>query len=145
MKTIHGDLFDCPKQNDAICVTTNGIIKNNGSAVMGAGIAKEFAKRFPDVPQILGEKLANGNHVHHIKDINGYSIISFPTKNNWRDPSDMALIIQSCHELTDTVKKLDIKTCYIPLPGCGMGGLDPNEVIPAISTLLPDNIILVLR
>lgn len=33
------NIFDLPANNSAVCVTTNGIIKQNGYAVMGKGIA----------------------------------------------------------------------------------------------------------
>ena len=35
---------------DAICCTTNKIVKNNGELVMGAGIAKQFKAKYPDLP-----------------------------------------------------------------------------------------------
>ena len=36
------DIFTLPQSNtEGVCVTTNGIIKSDGRAVMGAGIAKQ--------------------------------------------------------------------------------------------------------
>lgn len=57
------NIFD--EQGDAVCVTTNGIVKANGEAVMGAGIAKE-ANRY-NLARELGTRLrAGGNHCYMI-------------------------------------------------------------------------------
>ncbi len=150
MRIINVDLFDCPTSKDAICVTTNAVVKSNGCAVMGAGIAKIFALKFPDLPAILAQKLQGGNHAYYLKDVvlpdkSTYAILSFPTKNDWRNPSDLQLILRSCNELTAIVEAFNINNCYIPLPGCGYGQLDPDEVIPAISNILNDKFVLVLH
>ena len=34
----------------ALGITTNGIVKSNGLAVMGAGVAKAFVRRYPQLP-----------------------------------------------------------------------------------------------
>lgn len=63
MKTAKGfaNIFDLG--GDAICVTTNGMIKNDGLAVMGAGIAKEADNKYK-IARTLGQKLREtGNHV----------------------------------------------------------------------------------
>ena len=63
MKTAKGfaNIFDLG--DDAICVTTNGMIKNDGLAVMGAGIAKEADNRYK-LARTFGQKLREtGNHV----------------------------------------------------------------------------------
>ena len=57
MKEIKGNFWDeCEKYN-ALIVTTNGVLKNNGKLVMGKGIAKEFADMFPELQEILGDLL----------------------------------------------------------------------------------------
>lgn len=40
-----------------LCITTNGYIKKNGCAVMGAGVAKQARDRFDGLDRLLGEKL----------------------------------------------------------------------------------------
>ena len=57
MKEIKGDIFDYIGIADAICVTTNGIVKKNGELVMGAGIAKAMADKYPDLAKVLGKKV----------------------------------------------------------------------------------------
>jgi hypothetical protein len=112
------------------CITTNGIVKSNGDLVMGAGIAKEASRRYMELPHIFGDKVdERGNHVYIIEK---YGIASFPTKNHWRDPSDINLIAQSCRELVHFGKKWEY--ILLPRPGCGLGGLDwDKQVRPLIS------------
>lgn len=149
MKIEYGDLFEKPGYNDGICVTTNGVIKNNGKAVMGAGIALEFDKRF-DLAGILGKKIfENGNHAYFLKQALSntglYKIFSFPTKEHWKNDADIDLIKRSCHELIELCYKYDVYKCYFPAPGCGCGNLDLKHVIEEISTILDDRFILVLK
>ncbi|MCZ2224447.1 MAG: hypothetical protein LC122_12560 [Chitinophagales bacterium] len=47
MIEVIGNLFDFVNIADAICITTNGIVKSNQEAVMGAGIALQAAEKFP--------------------------------------------------------------------------------------------------
>lgn len=153
MQTLHTktNIFDLPNsKNTAVCVTTNGMIKHNGHAVMGKGIAKEANERF-HVSGQLGTKLAvAGNHVHDLGIVkNGqqaYRLVSFPTKNDWRDNSTIKRITQSAYELIAYCIEYDIETCYLPPAGCGCGGLDwDNVVSPVLSQILDDRFVTVLR
>ena len=60
--------MDC----DAVCITTNGFVKSNGAAVMGAGIAKQMRMVVPGLDKVLGLKIAQeGNNVHALLTHNG--------------------------------------------------------------------------
>lgn len=63
MQEIVGDLFASVKA-DAICITTNGWTKKDGSCVMGRGCADEAKKRWPGIEFSLGSALARGNTPH---------------------------------------------------------------------------------
>lgn len=63
MHEIVGDLFKSVKA-DAICITTNGWTKKDGSCVMGRGCADEAKKRWPGIEFTLGKALARGNNPH---------------------------------------------------------------------------------
>ena len=80
MNTLKGNIFDF--KGDAICITTNGIVKSNGDAVMGAGIALQAAQIYPQLPKKLGSLLKeHGNHVAVLMELeNEPAIIAFPTK-----------------------------------------------------------------
>jgi len=146
MKEIKGNIFE-QLDADAICVTTNGIVKANGELVMGAGIAKQFAMKWPQLPAIFGKIVAKyGNVLQQtmpgdIKE--AITIIAFPTKNHWRDPSDMALIKQSAIKLREWADEFEEQTdkkpkVVLPRPGCGLGGLKWEDVKRVIEPILDD-------
>lgn len=140
------NIFDLPANNSAVCVTTNGIIKQNGYAVMGKGIALEADRRY-GLSKKLGKELQlHGNHVHFLGDFNNgpnrnVRILSFPTKNDWRNNSDLTLIRRSAYELIAACIEHGIKQCYLPPAGCGCGGLDfETQVKPVLMPILDENI-----
>ncbi len=139
------DIFDLPEGIwDAVCVTTNGMLKANGCAVMGKGIALEADIKF-HISGLLGQYLyENGNHCFDMGLYTyfgkQYHIITFPTKHDWRYKSDINLIRQSCEELTDIANKLKLAKVYLPKPGCGCGGLNwTHDVSPVLSEYLVDD------
>lgn len=133
---------------DAICFTSNGVIKKNNELVMGAGIAKAFKNKFEDLPQIAGILVKlNGNICQkidkHIDMIIGQvNIVSFPTKHHWRDKSDINLIKKSAKELMALIEENNWKMIYLTRPGCGMGGLSWKEVKLAIENILDDRVVI---
>ena len=115
---------------------------------MGRGTAFEAKLRYPGIDIILAEKIiANGNVVNFLlEDPNdGKWIISFPTKNHWRDNSDIGLIEQSAIQLKkifDMSGKSPIVA--IPRPGCSNGRLQWIEVKKVIEPILSnDNFVIV--
>lgn len=129
----NGDIFLLPEPGarDACLVTTNGIVRKDGKAVMGAGIAKYCRDTFIGCDETLARKLkAGGNHVYslglwHKPDKSGaFMLFSFPTKNDWKDNSSLELIRQSCREMVDMVKDEKLTCVYMPCPGCSNGRLD---------------------
>lgn len=153
MQILYGveDIFALPKNpGDAVCITTNGERKENGLAVMGAGIAKHAAIRFNNLAKDLGILLSRyGNQVYDMgtyRDAvtgNWIRIITFPTKHDWRERSDLALIKVSARQLLTVCSLRDFTRCYLPCPGCGKGGLDwESQVKPLLETILDDRFII---
>jgi len=140
-------------QADARCVTTNGIVRKDGLAVMGKGSAEEARHRFPGVDAYLGTLLTDyGNHVFPIQEVQdtrlGYdwTLLSFPTKEHWREKSDLELIRRSCGELMDEADRTPAwQTILLPRPGCGQGGLDWPDVRRIITPLLDDRVVVVSK
>ncbi len=129
-----GDLWTLPA--DYRCVTTNGVLRKNGNAVMGKGVALEARKRGHDLEAILGSLISKyGNHVFHL----GYQMISFPTKYHWKQNSDMLLIKRSAQELVALLKDDPAKRISLTRPGCGNGNLQWSEVKAAIQDILIDD------
>lgn len=147
-----GNIFD---QTDAsaICFTSNGVVKNDGALVMGAGVAKAFRERFKGLDIAAGFIVAReGNKCQIIESHRYYldpvlSIVAFPTKHHWRDPSDPKLIEKSAKELVVLADQCGWQKIYLPRPGCANGGLNwDSQVKPLIAPLLDDRFtILTLR
>jgi len=114
--------FDCKEYYRVI--TTNGCIKKDGTAVMGKGIALQANQKYP----LLSTKLAN--HIETYGNVVGifpnYKIITFPTKNNWRNESNYKIIQKSCDELVLNwlADYKNIGKVVMPKVGCSNGGLD---------------------
>ncbi len=148
-----GNLFD--ETGDAICITTNGAIKCDGCAVMGAGIAKEAAIRFPELPKKLGMNLKTlGNHVTVLDFISRPTdneckcpkftyIVAFPVKTMWYDKADLSLIEQSCKELVDITTRTGWTKVSLPRPGCLNGKLSWEEVKPICEKYFDDRFTIV--
>lgn len=82
------NLFALPKNESDAAITTNGIVKKDGSAVMGAGIARYAREHFRDIDTLLGDKLqSSGNHAFDLGvwefENRKMRLVSLPTKNNW--------------------------------------------------------------
>src|SRR5437667_5012324 len=125
----------------------------NTEGVMGKGIALQFKKKYPEMYEEYrraceaGEVQPGKMHVFERKDIlNPRYIINFPTKRHWRSPSRIEDIKTGLAALAEEIQKREIKSIALPPLGCGNGGLEWDEVLPAIKKALshlPDVRILV--
>lgn len=140
---IIGDLFDY----SVIVIPTNGVVKDDGRLVMGAGVAKQAKDRFRDIDLILGKKVAsNGNYVHVIDFEFDKIIFSFPTKHHYNESSDIKLIEKSIKQLCNQTNWCELNEVYLPRVGCGLGNLDwITEVKPLLSGYLDDRFIIVTK
>ena len=152
MKEIDGNIWDFVDQQHWIVVTTNGTIKSNRELVMGKGIALEAKNRYSGLALELGIRTAQGgNHCYLIW---GQNIITFPTKHNWFENSDLQLIERSAKEFINITSHIDaeLKRClkpsvtgyYLPRPGCGNGGLSWDVVKPVLEKYFIDDRIIIV-
>jgi O-acetyl-ADP-ribose deacetylase (regulator of RNase III) len=152
-----GNIFE-QSDADAICFTSNGILNKHGELVMGAGIAKAFKEKYPDLPKTAGSYVKEyGNVVFILRYVQKSNILyftgdvpehdrlyilNFPTKHHWKDPSDLKLIKKSALDLKDRADNAGWKKIYLTRPGCGLGGLDwEKEVKPVIKDILDDRFV----
>lgn len=157
MIEIQGDYWEEVKKGgyDAIVCTTNKIVKANGELVMGVGIALDFKKKFPFLPKKWGEILNKrgqnqGIIVSQVFDIfneNGSQkyVVAFPTKQDWRNDSDITLIRKSSQQLKFLVDALGLKKVLMTRPGCGMGKLKWDDVKKEIGGFLDDRFYVIER
>jgi len=136
----------------------------NTAGVMGAGVAKQFKQRFPQMYQayrkacqqgqvyiyLNGSKVRIKPHVW-IHPQHKFIILNLPTKTHWKYPSQYEYVIAGLLWLRKNYNKLcnalgrEIKTIAMPWIGCGLGGLNKQKVLEIIvKTLydLPCNIVI---
>lgn len=135
----YGDMMAQPRSaRHPLVVTTNGTIKKDGSAVMGAGIAKQVRDSIRQFDVDLGHLLSqHGNRPFRVRD----DIWTLPVKHQWFEQADLALIGWSLLRLEEMAEKFDVSGLHLPRPGCGNGGLDWVDVEPLVrefSDALPD-------
>lgn len=143
------DIFMLPqKPTDAVVITTNGIVKSDGLAVMGKGIAKIADQKF-ELAKQLGDYINQYGNRSFFMGVKTDSqtghkmrVITFPTKHNWRDNSNLNLIRLSAEQLVSTCDKFNVTTCYMTQPGCANGGLNfETQVRPILESILDDRFI----
>ena len=139
MKMIYGDIW---QQQGVKCIPTNGVVKANGELVMGAGLALQAMKRYPGLPRDAGLAIKlYGNKVFYFSQ---YQLITVPTKQHYSQNSTVELISESLDDLIKVVTVYNLKSVYVPLLGCGLGGLDENLIIPLMHSKLDDTFTLVI-
>lgn len=111
---------------------------------MGAGVAKEFRDTFKDIDLKLGMNIIKeGNKCFRIIKHNNTDIVSFPTKNDWRDPSCIIRIKLSCIELMELADLNGWTNIALPKPGCTNGGLNWKDVEKEISKYLDNRVTII--
>lgn len=110
----------------------------NTVGVMGKGLALEFKRAFPkyyiEYRQAceLGVIQVGRVHVYETRVEQPRFIVSFPTKDHWRNPSQIEWIQDGLHDLTERVNALGIPSVAVPALGCGLGGLRWGDVQPLV-------------
>jgi O-acetyl-ADP-ribose deacetylase (regulator of RNase III) len=130
-----GDIFTSGAE--AIVIPTNCI------GTQGAGLARQAAKRWPAwsrhytawcSERRCTERRMMPGQVHTYR--TGFScdpqIIAVATKDHWRDPSRIEWIESGIESITEVVLNRGFTSIAIPALGCGLGGLDWNDVRPLI-------------
>ena len=140
IKLTHGDIFKADAE--ALVNTVNCI------GVMGRGIALQFSKAFPENSKVY-KAACDKKQLHPgtmlVYDLNRFEnpryIINFPTKRHWKGKSRIEDIESGLKALIEEVHKRNIHSIAIPPLGCGLGGLNWEQVRPMIENAfetLPD-------
>ena len=115
----------------------------NCVGVMGRGIALQFKRRYPDNFRAYAVACKRGDvepgRVFIFETgqfTNPRYIINLPTKRHWRAKSRLEDIDAGLDSLVDELRERGIRSIAIPPLGCGMGGLDWNQVRPRIEAAL---------
>ncbi len=123
-----------------VVVPTNGdCLYGTRIAVMGCGLAKQAALKYPKLPNALGEALkTHGNQVCLFFQ---WKLFTFPTKHHWNDKTaDLDLICSSARQLAHVVysSPLVVPSDFVFMPhvGCGAGELPWHQVRPFLAVFL---------
>ena len=108
----------------------------NTVGVMGKGIALQFKNQYPNNFKLYTTackakevKVGKMFVTEEASLLGGKkTIINFPTKTNWRKPSEYSYIESGLKDLVSVIKDKNLKTIAIPPLGAGNGGLDWNNV-----------------
>jgi len=124
---------------------TGNILESNAHAlvntvntigVMGKGIALQFKNAFPNNFKAYtnacktNEVVVGKMFVTTDRNLNMGEkiIINFPTKKDWRKPSEYAFIDSGLDDLVKIIEKFNIHSIAIPPLGAGNGGLEWEKV-----------------
>jgi len=132
IKLTQGDIL---KADAEVLVNTVNCV-----GIMGRGIALQFKKAFPENFKAY-EVACKESQVQlgkmFVYDLNRlYNprfIINFPTKRHWKSKSRIEDIQTGLTDLVTIVQQLQIRSIAIPPLGCGLGGLNWEDVKPLIT------------
>lgn len=132
---IKGDIFTSECQTIVNTVNCLG--------VMGKGIALEYKKRYPEMFEIYKEfckkKMLNIGLLYLYKSKKDKKwILNFPTKYDWRKPSQYEYLEKGLQKFVDTYKQKGITSIAFPLLGTQNGCLDKEEVKKIMYEYLED-------
>ncbi|MCG8386295.1 MAG: macro domain-containing protein [Cytophagales bacterium] len=136
IKYLTGNIFD--SKAEALVNTVNTV------GVMGKGVALQFKKAYPNnfkaYSQACKDEQIDIGKLFVTKDGNVSTgekyIINFPTKKNWRKPSEYEYIEKGLEDLLNVIDYYKLKSIAIPPLGAGNGGLEWQKVKTIISKYL---------
>lgn len=106
---------------------------------MGKGIAKEYKERFPDMYhryiELCGLGLIRPGKLWLFKTDEKW-VLNFPTKDHWRNPSQISYLEQGLQKFMKTYKDRGIESIAFPLLGANNGGLSPKTSLEIMSSFL---------
>lgn len=131
IKLTQGDILKA--EAEALVNTVNCV------GIMGRGIALQFRKAFPEnfkayeVACKLNQVKPGKMFIHDLNRLyNPRFIINFPTKRHWKGNSRVEDIKSGLADLIKVVQQHQIRSIAVPPLGCGLGGLDWEEIRPLI-------------
>ena len=131
-----GSIFD--ERVDALVNPVNCV------GAMGAGLALQFKKAFPENFRAYAELCETGGlrtgemFVFETGAMFPTHIINFPTERHYKDKSRMQYIEDGLLALVDEIERREIESIAIPALGCGLGGLGWGDVRPLIVGMFED-------
>lgn len=134
------------KQGDILKAQAEALVNTvNCVGVMGRGIALQFRKAFPGNYKAYKaacerKSIQPGRMLVHdlSRLVLPRFIINFPTKRHWKGKSRIEDIEAGLPALVEEIRRRGIRSVAVPPLGCGLGGLDWEEVRPRIEAAFRD-------
>jgi O-acetyl-ADP-ribose deacetylase (regulator of RNase III) len=116
--------------SDAVAIPVNTV------GVPGAGLALEAASAYPswrdNYKMACQQRALQVGEVKLVCEVEpGKYLISFPTKQHWKNPSQLKWIDAGLAHLARnhmTLARMGIRSVALPMLGCGRGGLEWSAV-----------------
>ena len=124
------------KQGDILAANAEAMVNTvNCVGIMGRGIALQFRKAFPEnfkaYKALCDRKELEPGKVY-VFDLNRLEnpryVINFPTKKHWKSKSHLEYIESGLGALIEELRGRDIRSVAMPPLGCGLGGLQWEDV-----------------
>lgn len=148
-----GNIWDYQTAITPIVIPTNIGWDRNRYNVMGAGLAKQAAEEYRWLPKWYGGICSKYKDKTSVMMHPEIPLILFPVKPlnkikpwlSWQYSANLELIEKSCTQLASIPRR--VSRIYLPLVGCGNGGLEFEEVYPLLNKYLnnPDRFTLVVE
>jgi O-acetyl-ADP-ribose deacetylase (regulator of RNase III) len=107
----------------------------NCVGIMGKGLALQFRRTYPrmyqDYQRVCVAGLLEPGSLH-VFPVGARYIINFPTKIHWSGKSKLTFIEVGLQALVEEILLRDIQSVAVPPLGCGLGGLQWQDVYPLI-------------
>lgn len=125
---VHADILE----TDSFEAIANPV---NCAGSMGAGLANQFARRYPEIVGPYRRacrtgELRPGNvllqRLDH--DRNPRFVIQFPTKDHWNRPSRLQWIEDGLGHMYPTLERAGVTSVALPALGAGLGRLSWEDV-----------------
>jgi O-acetyl-ADP-ribose deacetylase (regulator of RNase III) len=128
-------------QGDVLKADAEALVNTvNCVGVMGRGVALQFKKAFPENFKAyeaackIGEVQPGKMFVCNLNRLyNPHFIINFPTKRHWKGKSRIEDIQTGLADLIEIIQQQQIRSIALPPLGCGLGGLNWEDVKPLIT------------
>jgi hypothetical protein len=169
LELLDQDLFDQISISDAICISTNCSILDDGTNPMGGGSAGAAARRWPQLPKIYGKLLSITPNVPVIlgwtakdntkifvsifssdseissfmEDHETCAIVAYPTMDQITEPANIDLVLQSACLLDELADSHGWQHVVLGRQGCGIGGLNWEDVKVNLEEIFDDRFVLI--
>lgn len=133
IRYVQGNLFD--SKADVLVNPVNTV------GVMGTGLAMAFKLRYPKMFSRYAKHCRSGlfeiGKLMLVQE-EDHKILLFPTKTDWKMPSDLSYIEAGLKKFREAYAAKGIKSVAFPRLGCGHGQLRWSDVKPLMEKYLGD-------